>query len=273
MEKENDKNLSDNDKDKTLSKTDSAFIGMRLKAEKSKPKNTGLMIPIICISLLSLIFLTPENFWFNLDTRFLLRFGIYLWGSELRVLLIVIFGSIGSLFFAIFMYKWLKYKDVSPEQVKHDYVSDLRKNLFAHEKSMREEQKDILELMLDNTGEIRDYYQISKNHAKNSFKFASISAFCGLVFLVVSTLVGFRMGAIQPAIITAIGGGIAEILAGLSLYIYKTSQEQLNHYYQALHENERYLSTVNLVSKLTKDKQDEAYSRIIDSFLVNTKTN
>ncbi len=43
------------------------------------------------------------------------------------------------------------------------------------------------------------------------------------------------------------------------------SLSQLNHYYDALHENEMFLSAVHLVGNLAIDKQDEIYMRIIDN--------
>lgn len=62
------------------------------------------------------------------------------------------------------------------------------------------------------------------------------------------------------------------MFAGTVKVVYKSSLEQLNHYYKSLHENERFLSTVHLVSKLSPAKQDEMYAEIIKSSLeINAK--
>lgn len=66
-------------------------------------------------------------------------------------------------------------------------------------------------------------------------------------------------------IVPAIGAAIVEVIAGTSLFVYKKSLDQLNHYYNSLHNNERFLSIVNIVSKVSLDKQDDMYSDIIKS--------
>ena len=63
----------------------------------------------------------------------------------------------------------------------------------------------------------------------------------------------------------AIGAAIVEVIAGTSLIVYKKSLEQLNHYYNSLHNNERFLSIVNIVSKVSPERQDEMYFEIIRS--------
>ena len=62
---------------------------------------------------------------------------------------------------------------------------------------------------------------------------------------------------------------VSELIAGTSLLVYKASLEQLNNYYESLHNNERFLSLVNLVSKISSDKQDEVYINIINVELQN----
>ena len=63
-------------------------------------------------------------------------------------------------------------------------------------------------------------------------------------------------------------GGIIEFIASTALVIYKATLSQLNHYHHSLHEDERFLSSVNLISSLsnTNDK-DEMLKKIIDSEL------
>ena len=65
----------------------------------------------------------------------------------------------------------------------------------------------------------------------------------------------------------AIGGTVVEFIAGTSLLIYKRTLQQLNHYYRSLHENERFLLILNLATKLSENKQEEVYMKIIESQL------
>ena len=52
----------------------------------------------------------------------------------------------------------------------------------------------------------------------------------------------FKMD-IQVSIVPAVGGVITELIAGTALIIYRNSILQLNHYHEALHEDERFLSS------------------------------
>lgn len=136
------------------------------------------------------------------------------------------------------------------------------------------EQNDALNLMLVNMEEIKAYYTLSKTQAKSSFRLAAWMCVLGFVLLVVAVVIPFfSQGKYEVSIITAIGGAIVEVIAGTSLFIYKNSLSQLNHYYESLHDNERFLSNVNLVRKLSFEKQDEMYIEIIRSGINNIKTN
>lgn len=125
---------------------------------------------------------------------------------------------------------------------------------------------DILELMLANMKEIKDYYVLSKTQAKNSFFLAVVMCITGFLLMGIAISAAFfNSENLMSTIVPAIGAAIVEVVAGTSLFVYKKSLEQLNHYYSSLHSNERFLSIVNIVSKVSSDKQDDMYSEIIKS--------
>uniref|UniRef100_UPI004056B692 TRADD-N-associated membrane domain-containing protein n=1 Tax=Agathobacter sp. TaxID=2021311 RepID=UPI004056B692 len=112
-----------------------------------------------------------------------------------------------------------------------------------------EETSDILELMLANMREIKDYYVLSKIQAKNSFFLAVVMCITGFILMGISISAAFfNADNLVSTIVPAIGAAIVEVVAGTSLIVYKKSLEQLNHYYNSLHNNERFLSIVNIVS-------------------------
>ena len=75
----------------------------------------------------------------------------------------------------------------------------------------------------------------------------------------------FRLS-FQMSIIPAIGGVITELIAGTALVVYRNSLLQLNHYHKALHEDERFLSSVNLLGKFSSvEAQDDMLREIIRS--------
>lgn len=125
------------------------------------------------------------------------------------------------------------------------------------------EQVDILLQMLKNNDETTAYFKISKRQAQSSFWFSIIACVIGIVAILLSIYAVFEIGNIQFAIISIIGGAITELIAGTVLVIHNKSALQLNYYYDALHENEKFLSAVNLADKLENDKKEGMYIEII----------
>ncbi len=65
-------------------------------------------------------------------------------------------------------------------------------------------------------------------------------------------------------IIGSIGGAVVELFAGTILIVYIKTLSQMNIYHKALSEYQRFLSCINLVSKIrNEEKQDELYEAII----------
>ena len=123
----------------------------------------------------------------------------------------------------------------------------------------------ILELMIRNLGEIKDYYLISKDHAKASFVLAVIACLVGLLLLFVSAVSALNAKDVSSSVMTAIGGVVVELFAGTVLIVYNKSISQLNRYYDSLRESERLLYSANLVAKMSKGRRDDAYMEIIKS--------
>ena len=131
-------------------------------------------------------------------------------------------------------------------------------------------EENIIVLMLKNFKESKEYFSISKNQAKSSFRLSVASCAIGMMLLVASAVLALLIERIEPAIITVISGAIAELIAATVFWVHNKSALQLNHYYDALHENEQFLSAVNVVDKISEDKRDEVYTEIIRSQIVQT---
>ena len=126
---------------------------------------------------------------------------------------------------------------------------------------------DALGLMRINLEDIKEFYTWSQKQAKGAFRLAVSMCIAGFIMMAVAILlpIAFNMK-IEMAIIPAIGGAIAELIAGTALFVYRSSLSQLNHYHKALHEDERFLSSVNLLSRFsTTEAQDEMLKEIIRS--------
>lgn len=199
-----------------------------------------LFIIPLCIATLTLLKLLSNN----------------LWGS------ITIIGCGFIIMFVIELNNQEKYK---LNDIVEKYDKTLRESLPENSK-----EKDILELMLANMRELKEYYELSKSHARNAFTLAVTMCILGFILFSMAITVG-GIGE-HSSWVVSIGGVIIELIAGTSLLVYKNSLTQLNRYYNALHENERFLSMVNLVNKISQEKRDDVYIKIIENqILISSK--
>lgn len=173
------------------------------------------------------------------------------------------------------LYKEMRTSNTSKEIEK--YYSDIRAYVIKDNDNYSNTKSDgnssdILELMSINMREIKEYYVLSKTMAKDSFVLAVVMCILGFVIILMSIIAAFLKDiTFIESLIPIIGGSIVEVIAGTTLVVYKKSLEQLNQYYEALHNNERYLSLVNLVDKLNNDKKNDVYISIINSQLEKLK--
>lgn len=127
----------------------------------------------------------------------------------------------------------------------------------------QKEKKDILALMKDNTQEIKEYFEISKKQEKTSYWISISCAVLGIVMLICSIIALFMSEDKEITAITIVGGAITEFVSGVVLWIHNKSAMQLNYYYDALHENETFLSAINLADSLEKENKEQMYMEII----------
>lgn len=126
---------------------------------------------------------------------------------------------------------------------------------------------DALGRMLINLEDIKEYYTWSQKQAKSSFYFAVSICIFGFLLLATAVIIPFFSSSnLEASVISAIGGIISELIACTALIVYKNSLTQLNHYHQALHEDERFLSSINLLNRFsTTEAQDEMLKELIRS--------
>lgn len=133
---------------------------------------------------------------------------------------------------------------------------------LAQSKDDNASKKDIIALMLKNNDETTEYFSISKRQAKISYCFSIIACAVGIVILIAS-IIAACFKHTDVAIITVIAGAITEVIAGTVLWVHNKSALQLNHYYKALHENEKFLSAITLAERVSDSRRDDIYCEII----------
>ena len=149
------------------------------------------------------------------------------------------------------------------KQLSDQNIMNEELKLEIEKLTKQKDQDNILQLMYNNMGEIIEYFRISKSHAKLSFWLALVSCIIGIILFSFAVIYAVVSNNLTPAIIAASAGAISELFAATSLVVHKKSLEQLNHYYNALHENEMFLSTVYLVGNISYEKRDDIYVEII----------
>lgn len=123
----------------------------------------------------------------------------------------------------------------------------------------------IIKMMLGNLTEISEYYRLSKRQAGWAFWSAIVSFFAGFVFLGVVIWILLNKSTDTLALIIPAIGTVVSELFGLTIFsVYKKSLNQLNSYYDSLHDNERFISLLYITDKLSDPKQrDELFTQIV----------
>lgn len=126
---------------------------------------------------------------------------------------------------------------------------------------------DAIKHMNLNLENIKKFYTWSQHQAVAAFILAVTLCILGFGLIFCSILLPLIYDLdLEMSIIPGIGGAVVEVIAGTALVIYQRSLSQLNHYHRALHEDERFLSSINLLNKFsTKELQDEILKEIIQS--------
>ena len=190
--------------------------------------------------------------------------------------LIAVMLSITTLFTSYFSIMKRRWQEDDEEEIE-SYSRRLKRAIVPDEviqdgqKGYRTEDTkkeiDALGRMMINLEDIKEFYTWSQKQAKASFILAVAMCIFGFILMIGAVMLPgvFRLS-FEMSIIPAIGGVITELIAGTALVVYRNSLSQLNHYHKALHEDERFLSGVNLLGKFsTVEAQDDMLREIIRS--------
>lgn len=210
----------------------------------------------------------------------LVYFGIKQYSSILYQIIPIIGLFAGGFLLILFAEKNREYRRQRSVHDEKIYLQQLKESIVVESsivpssednagegKAQKKDEINALGLMQVNLNNIEKYYKWNQEQAKSAFNFAVFMCIFGFVVFTIAVLLPTVFNAsIEAAIITAIAGGIAELVAGTALVVYKSSVEQLYYYHKALHEDERFLSSVNLLGEFsTADKKDEVLHEIINS--------
>lgn len=133
------------------------------------------------------------------------------------------------------------------------------------------DSETVIDLMIKNVAELREYYIISKQQANKAFSSALLICFLGFVVFISGIIISY-FNSQNIIVYTTIAGSIVEVVSGLFFLLYKNSIEQLNIYHERLGTTEKYLTAIQLVEKMSQEKRDESYKFLMESILIDNSS-
>ena len=148
---------------------------------------------------------------------------------------------------------------------------EIERKLKTVEESIGVDDIDIMKLMFSNLKELREYYVISKRQANKTFSASIFVCFLGVIIYSLGIVFTCLLNQ-DISLISIISGTTVEIISALFFWMYSKSMSQLNIYHKRLSETEKYLITIQLVERISKESLDSELHFIIESILTNKTT-
>lgn len=237
-----------------------------------RSRTSSMIIITLAIELFAVLFVVLLMRYPSLDFGYFSDDGIL----TLSLGLVTIVLSVTTLFTSYLSIMKRRWQEDNEDELE-SYSRRLKSAIVPketmiedNEKSVVKEEKkeiDALGRMMINLEDIKEFYTWSQKQAKASFVLAVSMCISGFALMIAAIIlpIAFKLS-FQMSIIPAVGGIITELIAGTALVVYRNSLSQLNHYHKALHEDERFLSSVNLLGRFsTVEAQDDMLREIIRS--------
>ena len=117
---------------------------------------------------------------------------------------------------------------------------------------------DVFKLIYNSVSELTQYYTISKFQSSRSFILAIVSCILGVVIYIAGFLIVAFFDK-DIVIFTTISGTVAEVITGLSFWVYSKCTKQMNEYHKRLNTTEKYLTSIQLADKMNSPDKEEMY--------------
>ncbi len=107
------------------------------------------------------------------------------------------------------------------------------------------------------------YYQLVLDQAKKGFIVALIMASVGVVFFLAAVLFIFYWNVRNAAYVSAVGGAIVEVIAGLNFYLYSKTSGHLADFHNRLDGTQRYLLANSICESLEGEYKQTARIELV----------
>src|SRR5580700_5849452 len=109
------------------------------------------------------------------------------------------------------------------------------------------------------------YYENVLTQARRSAIAAIISATVGLIFFIAAVSIFLIHNDLRAGTVSAISGGIVEVISGLNFWLYGRTASQLNSFHIRLDQTQKFLLANSISTKLTGEAHDAALTDLIKS--------
>ena len=132
-----------------------------------------------------------------------------------------------------------------------------------------EEDENLLEDVIENLKELKEFYVICKQQIRKSFSAAMFSCFAGFMLFVLAVVLFLLGGNNSASFMAGLSGAIVEIVSGLYFWMYKETSKQLGKYHKRLEATEKYLIALQIIEMLPEENRSEQYGKLIDYIFDN----
>lgn len=152
-------------------------------------------------------------------------------------------------------------------KLKENDIHKMQEAVEKLENSLsQKEQVDIINIMYESVGELREYYVISKEQAQDSFFSALFICFAGVIIYALG-IASYIIWDKDISVISVIPGTVVELISGLFFWLYKNTTKQLEMYYKRLESTEKYLVAYHMIQQVPEEHRYEEQRNYINFVL------
>jgi hypothetical protein len=107
------------------------------------------------------------------------------------------------------------------------------------------------------------YYSSVLSQARQSFVAAVVVAVVGFVLFLVAVAVALAGGSLSASVLSAVGGGTVEVIAGLNFWLYARASSQLDAFHFRLETMQRFLVANSICLGIGDQERDKTMAELV----------
>jgi hypothetical protein len=107
------------------------------------------------------------------------------------------------------------------------------------------------------------YYEAALYQAQRSFRWALVAAVTGTALFIIAIGVLFTLRRLDVSVLSAVGGGLSQLIAALNFWLYGRTSEQMGSFHLRLEQMQRFLLANSVSESLTGDARTQAKTELV----------